>query len=909
MDTEYRLDQTMPDDTNQEKVYYSLGLPAAREAMELLKQKRSDAGVQRTTNLIVCLGVEHSGKTHTCFGAGHGSNITKRRSADDGLVPRILDSLFSQSTHHVKSKRHVSFGVRMSLLQVTQERSEQPKHYDDSVVQDLLQASIAKDTNATPPKHSIRSPSPSRMAAQSVKKLMRTFENATSSAVAAVSTTKSQQEFIVSIDQDVDSMDFTTNALVKTCYDITESRKLLASGLQMGQRLCPRNSKSHVLAILQPVLLKSDGSAEQVGGTIGVFDMAGIEQSSQKKRNTAARHPRDSVGASSRGQSDLALNAVLHCIRSLQHNSMILSGKTPGLDIVGGSVYDGLAIDDCTSEISCVSQEKTGTAEGPAFKVVPYRQHNVTMLLQPFFSARETKMTKLTLLMAAYPGHRDHAEKKTLLNDIKLLMEVSRESDGALVDTGLTKKPLSPIPYSPASAAFSEDRAEDTHHKSKSPRHCYHGRKSPRSPRFERSSENKKQKKAYAALPSAPLLDGGSMAYSMDEDENVVPLAPPPPFAPLAPAPCINRTSVPTAPSPDPAPMAPLAVDFPGVVMPSATNNAPYSAPRAVMPHPQDLDRSFDDTPAKISASQQPQQQQGHALQPTTVHNMPGASNLNKSPTTAWLSGTKNAIRDVAHVSSKTGMKMIDVSMKKGLKMMDKIRTTPDKGGVHSSQSRTAESAPVRPLSETKVDTDHPAGSSLCTTAHDTPPIHLDKMGTVVHRKQGYKSEDKIKLLERENRNLAYQNKALETRCASLESENKALKQQIGDSKRKAWNKDEEEAWEKSKKQFVPPPLIQPPVIKHVTEAKRVFETTGRYNFAVGQEHFSLNLPSNFQRASDLDRRDQLGQDDRSTVDSSSLVSTLQSSKTNESSIDIMAKRLEAVKSRKSSHWQSAREK
>jgi hypothetical protein len=35
-----------------------------------------------------------------------------------------------------------------------------------------------------------------------------------------------------------------------------------------------------------------------------------------------------------------------------------------------------------------------------------------------------------------------------------------------------------------------------------------------------------------------------------------------------------------------------------------------------------------------------------------------------------------------------------------------------------------------------------------------------------------------------------------------------------------------------------------------------VFNTTGRYNFAIGKPHFTLAFPSDFQRASELDRRD-----------------------------------------------------
>ena len=100
-------------------------------------------------------------------------------------------------------------------------------------------------------------------------------------------------------------------------------------------------------------------------------------------------------------------------------------------------------------------------------------------------------------------------------------------------------------------------------------------------------------------MPSAPALHAIpsiAMTYSLDEDENVVPLAPPPPFAPTAPPLSINTATAPVAPRSHPVPNAPMVVDFPGVVIPP-TSTSPYAAPRAVMPHPQHLERSFEKQP------------------------------------------------------------------------------------------------------------------------------------------------------------------------------------------------------------------------------------------------------------------------------------------------------------------------
>jgi len=887
-DTEYHLGQILAEESDQEKVFYSLGLPIARESMDFLKWKKSAKGLKKCSNLIVCMGVENSGKTHTCFGPGR--SIPKRRCEEDGLVPRILDSLFSQSKHHVKNRKNLSFGVQMTLIQVTQQITEQPKHDDDSVVQDLLLAKQNK-ADASP----MRSPSPSRLASvASVKSLVATMERAKGTVTASVTGRGSlRQESTIPIEQDTTTMDFSTNATIKTCRDATEARQWLSSGLHAGQKLCPRGYKAHVLTVLHPVLFGSDGSIEREGSKIGILDMAGIEQSSQKKRNTAVRRHKDSIGASSSsGTSDAALNSLMHCVRSLQHNSMILSGKTPNLDIVDGS-YDCLTIDDNASELSCVSQEKTGRAKGPTFKMIPYRQHSLTMVLQPFFSARQTSTTKLILLMAAYPGHRDHAEKKALLNDLELLFEVEREPEVGAAITGFEKRPLSPIAqYSPSSACNDEQSFGrfDEHER----------------PIYARElDQDRNQEKVL--FPSAPTVDV-SMAYSMDEDEDVIPM--PPPFAPQAPTAPVMEASHPPA-------NASHVVDFPGVVLPEPTpKESPYETPRSLMPHPQDnaerslekellprdytrlsprnqhglmphpqdiMERSFDKSPlSKKSGSPRNEQ----PLKTTTSHNVRNKGLSMKSETTkAWLTGlsgtTKSAINHVVKSSTKTG-----------IKMMDRMRTTPERSDFVHRPAASASVPQQSPKSPRRYDfASSPRQSENSVPRHQVAgtesSTHMksDKMGTctVVQRRETKLSKastsnsatrksskpsntndggndatrNQLKKLEMQNKGLINRNRELEVKCANLSAENVELKRRLGVDKQKPWNKAEEEAWQKTRSQFAAPPLIEPTLDKHLQETKQVFETSGRYNFAVGRPQFSLKMPSDFQRASVLNRRDQ----------------------------------------------------
>ncbi|CAB9499856.1 expressed unknown protein [Seminavis robusta] len=868
-DTEYHLDQIIGEECDQEKVYYSIGLPIARESMDMLKLKKGYKGSRKTCNLIVCMGVENSGKTHTCFGAGS-ANVSRRRCPEDGMVPRILDSLFSQSKHHVKSKQSLTFGIKISLIQVTQERTEQPKHDDDSVVHDLL--------SATPPKITspMRSASPSRMA--TVKNLVATLER--TRAKVMIPSSSAQSEALVIIEQD-ESMDFVSNAVVKTVNDVSEARQLIASGLQNGQRFTSRHKKSHVLAILQPVLLGSDGTVEREGGKIGILDMAGIEQSSQKKRNTAIRRHKDSVGASCSGQNDTALNAVLHCVRSLQHNSMILSGKTPALDIVDDA-HNGMTIDDNASEISCVSEEKTGKAKGPSFKIVPYRQHNLTMLLQPFFSSGQTSSSKLTLLMAAYPGHRDHAEKKSLLSDLELLFEVSRDPEVGAALTGCEKRPLSPIHEARRrSSSWGDDENVE--------------------PAEKPSEKFEKALREESPLPSAP---------SFQDDEDVVPL--PPPYAPRA-----NIQQ--------PPPSAPMVVDFPGVVLPaSSENDNTYNdSSRGVMGNPLDADRSFENKPPPNYTPSYGNYIVGkrmtEPMRESDAHNIkrPEEAPTHKtesSSTKAWLYGFSDTTKGA-----------ISQATKKGMKMIDKMGLSPER------PERTEAFHPNQPPSAEKpTNTGGTLSSTIqkpvrCEVLPRTDVWHSASVSTRPATKRSNKfkgshgentvSQREFKKLERQNKELLSRNEQLDDRCAALELENRELKRALeATGRKKGWSKEDEEEWNNKRRQFAAPPLIQSPLNQHLQATQRVFNTTGRYNFAVGQPHFTLQYPSYFRRASDLDRRDREESEKMTSEQDPQTEQTSESGEKrkeaeSETKLKVFAKQLEKVKRRRSSLIPGVRER
>ena len=99
-DEEFHFDRVLSTDTNQEKVYFSTGQPIAMASMAALKSSSKDRRSRdQKTHLVICMGLATSGKTFTSTGNQH--ILNQRKSESDGLVPRILDSLFSQSKHNV----------------------------------------------------------------------------------------------------------------------------------------------------------------------------------------------------------------------------------------------------------------------------------------------------------------------------------------------------------------------------------------------------------------------------------------------------------------------------------------------------------------------------------------------------------------------------------------------------------------------------------------------------------------------------------------------------------------------------------------------------------------------------------------------------------------------------------------
>jgi hypothetical protein len=399
---EYHFNHILPETSNQDKLYYTIGHPIASDIMKSLKTaaaSRSYGPKETKCHLLICMGVVNSGKTYTCFG---GTTIPKRRTAQDGLVPRLMDSLYSQSKHNTGGMSS-GFAIQLSMIQVIQPTSGKSS-IDTSAcqVQDLLAFAKTK-TAETPSKRNA-----------TVRNMAAKFERAVSSPSGGKSP-KAKEE-VAELNPD------NPKPTIACVRDATQAREMLQSGLSASEKLSKGNQNFHLFVTLQPVI---DGT--KYGDKIVVLDMAGLE----KEKRGAGISTRRADNVSSLNQTATA--AVLRCLRVLTHNDNISKGKS---NVIGFS-----GTDDDVSEISFVSQAKNPMKK--QLKPVPFRQHKITMLMSPLFA--KSSSVKVNLILAAYPGHSDLQQKRMLMQDVELLHGSSLVTPLAtIVETGLDRrKPLS----------------------------------------------------------------------------------------------------------------------------------------------------------------------------------------------------------------------------------------------------------------------------------------------------------------------------------------------------------------------------------------------------------------------------------------------------------------------------------
>lgn len=547
-DEDYRVDHVWSAEDDQDKLYFSLGLPMALAVMEPLKVDPRISSVPTVNHLTIAMGVAGSGTSYTCWGQA----IQKRKAEKDGLVPRMIDSLFSQSKHHLVNKRNYSFAVRVSILQVSQSKNTPI----DCELRDLMQPVASRTlsslaSSATSTISSISSKSAALANTTSIESgSMASSKRTTSTA----SSKYSSLDEPVFVEQDAESADFrVVNGQVRTCRNAEEARDALATAMRNSAKLASKRRQAHVLVKLQPVMTDRHGNLLREGGTLAVLDMAGCDEA----KHVATSRSKDSVAT-----GDDAHNAVMHCLRTHQINAEIRAGKDVG---------DA----DCR-------KDRRSLERGKSFRKVSYRQHKLTMLLQPVFASAGSTM--VTLLVAAYPGHRDYAEKKSLLNEV---IAFRQSLPSATVATGLASPASTQSSVRPKKSDKRSDRKKVTYASDADDEHSLDKAKRvpPMSVPTDITLNN--------PIAVAPGVDNvASMTYSDSTLEDSVYEPMPPPIAPS------YRALSPSLMSPEAS--APLetdsgfltsfdrrhVTDFPGVNMPDSPGHKSFVSDESAPPSP-----------------------------------------------------------------------------------------------------------------------------------------------------------------------------------------------------------------------------------------------------------------------------------------------------------------------------------
>lgn len=806
--TEYHFNHVLPETTSQDKIYYTLGLPMATAAMTSLKTSAviattaNDRSKSSKNHLLVCMGVLGSGKTYTCLG---GTTVAKRRASQDGLVPRLLDSLFSQSKHHASGNGSKGFAVHVSMIQVTQ-----PKGNTDCQIQDLL-ASLSSSSSAS---GSYVSPK-------------RTF-NVRSMAARFESVRSPGQSKAASAEETSAELDPSNlQPSVHKCRDVVHAREVLQSGLASSQRLAKGNQNFHLFITMQPVL---DGKT--FGDKISILDMAGLE----KEKRSQSRG-KDSVAS----MNQAASAAVLHCLRIMMHNVNIKSGKngTPGIDVT--------CPDDDVSELSFVSQAKDPVQR--KMKPVPFRQHMVTMLLNPLFT--NSTSVKVTLLLAAYPGHVDVSQKRMLLQDIELLHGSTLANTNAIVETGLNM----PRSIQETASSVSEDESEGllfpmaVRHKQPNKPKEGHGRQATSTGVLEDSlvlteslpltrevlpSTTVHRGKVVAASvrPSAPKSDDYGIKQSSKHSTKYKAPNLPVVLAPSAPptvepsAPTINSVVPSNVMSPRDLDFGKMiAADFPGVNVPLAVKHT-HLTPKGLQPnsnHPLDHETSSSRKSSNKTADTFTDENllyvsegHNHHKFDETGRQLPTNSPLCRSP-------LQNALKiqpSERHYVRKT---------------------------KHSISPRFARAMQVE--HEANV-VNHPSRQERQQSSHSRGQ----------DSESSGEKDTELKKLEAKLQQALQENNALQQLCSQLEEENAELKKTVRESGRKVlqsrWTDQDEKEFQNSRRlRREDQNLIKAPIRSHLEKVNYTYEIKNQWCMT-NKPHFSLQLPNQFQRAHELDIRD-----------------------------------------------------
>ncbi len=118
----------------------------------------------------------------------------------------------------------------------------------------------------------------------------------------------------------------------------------------------------------------------------------------------------------------------------------------------------------------------------------------------------------------------------------------------------------------------------------------------------------------------------------------------------------------------------------------------------------------------------------------------------------------------------------------------------------------------------------------------------------------------RVKTLEKQNEWLTEKNEVLTERCERLSAENQDMKRTIQSSKmqwrKDCWSLQDEQEWQRSKRlRMEEQDLIRSPLREHLENVQMSYESSNQW-MRPTKVPFSLQFPSNWQRATVLDERD-----------------------------------------------------
>jgi hypothetical protein len=792
-ETEFHFHKILDTTASQESVFFAIGLSMASDAMEPLKKN----DVKAKSAVVVAMGNAESGKTHTVFG-----KVSKSSGNDhEGLAPRVIETLFSQSRHHISST--LTFGVRVTLLLVEK----------TGAVRDLL----VEQPQATSNRNGVRA-------------LVANFEK--------VDDKQEGESGGITIVQDPITNDFNVDgATSQISRSSTQAREILILGLQRSQtsRLASfgkPSSRGHVMITLQPVLMTLTHAVDKIGGTICMVDLSSKEKGKKASRSGQMK---DSIS----GDSTFA--ALMHCFRTIIHNKNVAEGRT---DTIVGLCDDDSSLDG--SDISCVSEPKVGD-HGPGFKTVPWRQSKVTMLLQPMFSSTtpvvldkqrrlsrckpEDDTTKVILILNAYPGHRDYTEKRSILNHMEILQgHALSRTIVRRAQTGLDLGRRKP-------AVIEEKSSEDIDTGLPC---CQSEDDDDFNSCFEVSTPSKRQRRTSSEVVEPYVMLG-------DERADVggggfIPM--PPPTAPSFQA---SLSVQPSAP--------PSASDFPGVALPTSSRDLSSRSNSEINqkdPPSREYIRAklskTDNSPA-VTAVKTPVVRARAALSPLVQARVPSSHNIlpptSDNEKSSWMNSTP----------VKTMATAVNVGMKHGQRAFDKIEKLTRAPEMPPNHSITKQAIAHPSDKVEKKDDDSPSRLGLRLKVSHRP-VESGSKEEASHnelRKQ-------MKELEEQNARLVNRNIKLEARCELLEREKTELATQLREARRhgrqQEWTQLDEEAWKQSRRmRLAEQDLIQGPLQQHLNRVEETFQINCKW-LDSGKQHFSLGYPKWWKGARELNERD-----------------------------------------------------